>query len=327
MQPLFDSQGQLQATGSYHSFKWDYKRSMIKAPWYRIKAWDEYYIGNEDYFVVIALSEVSFRSIHAITLYDIKQRQVTQKHWFYWGPKSFKQHSTSPFKGDVRIVEKNYQIEVTHKDDLRVIDVRFDKFRGKENLVGRLMLTNTPEASLVTVLPFEQKHEFKYQCTMNSFRVEGSLSLGHDVIRFQPQNTFATFDWVRGAWKHKHRGMWGSISGVVNHHTIGLILHSIGEATVQPNNSMVIYRGTGHMFSHVECVKNETSAVANTWIISSQDSCLCLEFSPIFDSELHLSRLNTDAKQNYVFGTFNGIVQFKDNEKIIITQLFGFISI
>lgn len=324
MQPLLDTHGHLTTTGSFTAFLWEYKRSLIQAPWYSIKEWDEYYIGNEDYFAVITISDVSYLGINAITLFDIKQKRVTTKCFTDWLTIGNKNLPQSPLKGDVRIVHKDYQIEVTHKDDLRIIDLRVDHFSGKQHLVGRLILSSPPKASLVKISTLNKQTNFRYNYTLNNLRVEGTLSLGHNVVRFQPTHAFATIDWVRGAWQTKRWGLWGSASGIVNHYTLGLIL-SVDSSTKQQSECLIIYNDAETLIAPIEISMGNNTMSTHYWSIVSEHQQLNVRFTPVFENEMHDTKLQTTSK--LILGYFSGEIHIEHHKCITITQLFGFLKL
>ena len=55
-QKLLDSNGNIAEPGFAKKLFWQYDRADIKAPKIRIKEWDYYYIGNQDYGLCLTLS-------------------------------------------------------------------------------------------------------------------------------------------------------------------------------------------------------------------------------------------------------------------------------
>jgi hypothetical protein len=325
--PLLDSQGHLIEVGydTYHSLSYD--RSMIKASMLRIKEWDYYFLGNDDYGIALTIADNSYMGLDAITIFDFKNKTFTTKEFMTWFTLGKKKLPSSPHVGDLRYVYKNYQIEVTHKDGQRLIDLRVNQFKDKKDLVGRLILSNEPQESMVIATPFNKPKYFYYNQKINCFRVEGSLSLGHDVIRFQPTNTFGVLDWGRGVWTYKNTWYWGSASGLHQNHSIGFnIGYGFGD-TSKASENMVIYQGKAHKLSQVIFnipMKHHQEDYLQPWTFTSDDGRFNMNFTPILDRNSLTNYGLLYSIQHQVFGYFSGTIVLDDGQLLHIEKLFGF---
>lgn len=325
--PLLDSKGHLIEAGYDTTLSLEYHRAMIKAPWYRIKEWDYYFVGNEDYGVAITIADNSYMGLDVITLFDFKNKTYTSKEFMSWLTMGNKKLPSSSSVGDMRYVYDDYQIEMIHKDGLRIIDLRVNKFKDKQDLVGRLILSSPSPESMVIATPFEKPTHFYYNQKINCFRVEGSISVGHDVIRFQPHTTFGVLDWGRGVWTYKNTWYWGSASGLVNNHSFGFnIGYGFGD-TSHATENMVFYKGKAHKLSMVMFnipFVNQKEDYMSPWSFTSDDGRFEMNFEPVLDRFSDTNFLVLSSLQHQVFGHFSGHVILDDGEVLNIERLFGF---
>lgn len=325
--PLLNDHGDLIEAGYDTSLSLTYDRKKIKAPWFRIKERDYYFVSNEEFGIAITVADYSAIGLDSITLYDFKTKSYITKNFIQWLTRGNKALPTSSVHGDIRLVHDAYQIEISHKEDYRIIDLRVKQFKDKKDLVARLILKSEPKQSLLTAIPFNIPKHFYLTQKINCLRVEGSVSLGHDVIRFQPQNTYGVFDWGRGAWSNKNSWFWGSASGLIHNHSFGFSLaYGLGN-TSRATENVIFYQGKVHKLSNVTFqipLKEGSEAFLENWNITSDDQRFEMMFEPIFDRRVHSKILFLTSNQHQVFGHFSGKVMLDDGEILTIERLFGF---
>ena len=70
--PLLDKNGKLTETGYAKSLILDYDRKAIKGGALRIKEWDYYYIGGDDFGVALTIADNSYMGLDSISLLDFR---------------------------------------------------------------------------------------------------------------------------------------------------------------------------------------------------------------------------------------------------------------
>ena len=75
-QRLLDSNGNIAEPGFAKRLLWQYSRDDIKAPKIRIKEWDYYYIGNQDYALCLTLSDAGFVSCLSVSHLEFGKNPV-----------------------------------------------------------------------------------------------------------------------------------------------------------------------------------------------------------------------------------------------------------
>ena len=105
-----DEYGHLKEAGYAKTLLPIYDRSAIKAPGWRIKEWDYYYIGNDRYGVALTIADNSYMGLDSISLLDFQTpRQRYRKSYvlFTGGKVGFPSTSS---KGDVFHSGKNHAL-------------------------------------------------------------------------------------------------------------------------------------------------------------------------------------------------------------------------
>ena len=73
-QKLLDENGNIKEPGYAKTQVWQYSREDIKAPKWRIKEWDYYYIGNQEYGLCLTISDAGYVSCISASLLDFKNK-------------------------------------------------------------------------------------------------------------------------------------------------------------------------------------------------------------------------------------------------------------
>ena len=79
---LLDENGNIKNPGFAKKLLWDYDRRDIKAGKMRIKEWDYYYIGTQDYGLCLTISDAGYVSCLSISLLSFgdKPMQIGRAH-------------------------------------------------------------------------------------------------------------------------------------------------------------------------------------------------------------------------------------------------------
>lgn len=76
--PLLNEKGNLCEAGYAFSMVKQYDRKSIKANKMRIKEWDYYYIGNNDYGIALTIADNSYMSLVSVSLLDFMKNGLLQ---------------------------------------------------------------------------------------------------------------------------------------------------------------------------------------------------------------------------------------------------------
>ena len=124
--PLLDQQGHLNEPGYAKSLLPIYDRKAIKAPAWRIKEWDYYYIGNDDFGVALTIADNSYMGLDSVTLLDFRTpwQQTTSPMSFFTGGKVGLPSSSA--SGSVAHCGKGYAISFQKEGQYRSLAFHMD---------------------------------------------------------------------------------------------------------------------------------------------------------------------------------------------------------
>lgn len=70
--PLLDGKGNLTKAGYAKKLLPVYKRSAVKASKLRLKEWDYYYVGNEEYGIALTIADNGYMGLDSISFLSFK---------------------------------------------------------------------------------------------------------------------------------------------------------------------------------------------------------------------------------------------------------------
>lgn len=327
--PLLDAKGHLTEPGYAKSLLPIYDRNAIKAPGWRIKEWDYYYIGNDDYGVALTIADNSYMGLDSVTLLDfrIPWQQTTSPMSFFTGGKvGFPSTSAS---GNVTHSGKHHALSFQKEGATRVLSFRMDHFCKGKPIEGRLELTEPPGDSMVIVTPFAGAPDhFYFNQKINCMPARGSVRFDGQEYVFDPATSFAVLDWGRGVWTYKNTWYWGSASGLVDGVPFGFnIGYGFGDTSAATEN-MLFYNHKAHKLDqvafHIPTGKDGNEDYLKPWKFTSNDDRFEMEFQPIIDRHADSNVLLIRSNQHQVFGRFSGKAVLDDGTEIQVENLMGF---
>ncbi len=323
---LLDVYGNLSEAGYAKSLVKTYNRKEIKAGKMRIKEWDYYYIGNNNYGVAFTIADNSYMGLGSVSIMDFNTKSYITKSVMTFMPKGKTKFPSSSVKGNIYFKTKKLKISFEKNEHNRILKGTFLKYNKGMDLNFEIELTDEPEESMVIATPFEKKHYFYYNQKINCMRAKGKAALGGKVYTFFPEESFAVLDWGRGVWTYSNTWYWSSMSSLYKGKKIGFNLgYGFGKTDMATEN-MLFYDGKAYKIDAITFhipKKNGKEDFLSPWKISSGDGIVDLKFEPILDRKDHTNALIIKSIQDQVFGKFSGVLKFEDKE-FIITDLYGF---
>ena len=324
--PLLDKKGNLVEPGFSNSLIKEYKRSMIHGKKWRIKEWDYYYIGNQQYGLCLTISDVSYLALISVTFLDFRNRLQPAKTFlkpFTFGKMGLP--STSK-EGDISFENKDCQMSFTHEDGKRHLKCHFTNFIDNQNLDADIVLEETNPNTIVVATPFKKKKHFYYNQKINLMKSKGSVKLGYNEYDFS-KDTFGLLDWGRGVWTYKNTWYWSSLNARYNKHNIGFNLgYGFGDTSTHSEN-IFYYDDKAYKLEDVEFIiptdNKGKDDYLSSWRMISKSGDINLTFKPILNRHDDTNVLLIRSKQNQVFGYFSGYF-IVNEQKIEFEDLMGF---
>ncbi|MBR4889519.1 MAG: DUF2804 domain-containing protein, partial [Clostridia bacterium] len=241
--PLLNDRGDLTEAGYAKRLLPFYDRNKVKGGFARLKEWDYYYIGSNDFGVALTIADNSYMGLDSISFLSFGEKpwEITKSPMriFPMGKTNLPPTSVA---GTSAIAGKGYAMKFEVKDNKRVLTAHMDDFKDGQAIDIKVTLTDEPEESMVICTPFEKPGHFYYNQKINCMRAAGTVKLGEETFTFSPESAFGVLDWGRGVWTYHNTWYWGSASGLVGSEDFGFnIGYGFGDTTAASEN-MLFYK-------------------------------------------------------------------------------------
>ena len=322
--PLLDGKGRLTDPGYAKRLLFDYSRKAIKASGWRIKEWDYYCALNSRFGISFTIADLSYSALISAVFFDFTQKKVWKKTkmlWFTFGKLGL---PASSEKGDVAYHGSGYDFVFERKETQRLLTVSVADFGDGIPLKAELRLDCPNDDTMVIATPWEKKPKaFYLNQKINCLPVTGKVTIGSEIIEFDPADTLAVLDWGRGVWTYKNTWYWGSASGWVEGKRFGFnIGYGFGD-TRKATENMLFYDGKAHKLDQIE-FHIDSEDFLKPWHFTSNDGRLELTLEPILDRQDDTNFVIIKNLGHQVFGKYSGSVILDDGTRLEITNLIGF---
>lgn len=326
--PLLDDKGNLTEPGYAKKLLPVYDRSKVKGGALRLKEWDYYYVGNDQFGVALTIADNSYMGLDSVSFLSFEGEpwQITKSPMRIFPMGKTNLPATSA-EGVSAITGKGYSMNFRVENGKRVLTAHMDDFKDGQAIDIDVTLTDEPEESLVICTPFEKEAHFYYNQKINCMRAAGTVKLGEEIHTFEPDSAFGVLDWGRGVWTYHNTWYWGSASGLVDGVDFGFnIGYGFGDTSAASEN-MLFYNGKAHKLSQVTFeipMKNGKEDYLEPWKFTSDDGRFEMDFEPIIDRASNTDFKVLKSDQHQVFGRFNGTAVLDDGTRLNVCNLLGF---
>lgn len=323
-QRLLNSEGNIAEPGYAKKLYWQYDRADIKAPKMRIKEWDYYYIGTQDYGLCLTISDAGYVSSLSISLLGFGDKPFQMNDSGMGAFPLGKLHL--PFtseSGDIKAKAGRCDMTFTNNGSERHLYGSMDNFcKSGKPLTFDVMLTQMPEESMVIATPFDKPKHFYYNQKINCMRAEGWCKFDGVEYAFNSTNgALATLDWGRGVWTYDNTWYWGSGQMVLPDGN--LFGYNIGYGfgnTSAASENMLFYNGKAHKLDEVtfHIPQNDKGEYLymEPWRFSSNDGRFEMDFVPVLDRQAPVDLGVLCMIPHQVFGKLSGKAILDDGRVI-----------
>ena len=324
--PLLDEQGNLLEAGYAFDLVKEYDRKKIKGLKGRIKEWDYYYIGDNEYGVALTIDDNSYMGLASVSVLDYKNKtEVTKSFikWFTYGKVGFPSSSKD---GDVFIEGKQYSLYFGNKNGKRHLVCHMKNLVKGQDFDCDITLNETNGHSMVIATPFNKKKHFYYNQKINLLKAHGYFTFGKINHQFH-KIALGVLDWGRGVWTYSNTWYWSSLNAHQDGHNIGFNLgYGFGD-TSKASENMFFYDQEVYKLEDVvfEIPQDEKGRYQymKPWTFRSEKGDINLTFTPCIDRYANTNALIIQSKQHQVFGYFSGTIKVEDKE-FHLNNLLGF---
>ena len=286
----------------------------------RLKEWQALQLGNENYFILIALYNAKALSVNQFILYDkIKNKLYKyEKQTPFWHTKIA--HNMQ--KGLSRYEDKNFRIEILSdlKDKSIKVKVNIRNYKNLPNVAAEFNVkyNNKSYSPLVVSIPFgKNKGMYSYK---NIERMEGAVYLNDFEISFKNENSFCIVDDHKGYYPYNMKYDWVTGAAFIGNKLCCFNLTDNQSINPEQFNENAFWR-EGKLYL-LPPVKFDRS-LENEWHISDKYGILDLYFTPVIENKLNFNLGIIKADYSGPFGTFKGYIKYAPGKKIETDNFFG----
>ena len=315
---LLNENGELNEAGYAFSLVKTYARHEIKAPRSRIKEWDYYYFGDDEYGVALTIADNSYMALISVSVLDFKMKKEWTKSYMKWFTAGSLCLPPSSEEGNLEVEEAGkYSFKFLLNKGERHLICSLKGLSKNYDFSCDVILKRRNNNSMVIATPFkEKKTYFYYNQKINLLQASGEFRFGPVTHRFD-KDTYGVLDWGRGVWTYSNTWYWASMSNVYKGHLYGFNLgYGFGDTSAASEN-MFFYDNKAFKLEDVEFViptdgKNEQ--YLEKWKFVSKNKDIDLTFEPLIDRYSNTNALIIQSKQHQVFGRFSGVIKAEGKE-------------
>ena len=323
-QRLLNAEGNIAEPGFAKKLYWQYDRADIKVGKIRIKEWDYYYIGNQDYGLCLTISDVGYVSSLSVSLlgYGEKPFQFNGSEMGVFPMGKVGMPATS-VSGDVSAKAGNLDITFENDGEKRHLYGVYQNYvKSGKPLIFDVVLTGFPEESMVIATPFDKKGHFYYNQKINCMYADGWCEF--DGVRYEfnrANGSLATLDWGRGVWTYDNTWYWGSGQMILESgdrfgYNIG---YGFGNTSAASEN-MLFFNGKSHKLDEITFNipkdANGNYVYMEPWTFSSNDGRFEMSFVPVLDRQCPFNIGVLCMIPHQVFGKLSGKAVLDDGTVI-----------
>ena len=320
---LLDSEGHLVEPGWSRSLVQIYERQQIKAPKWRIKEWDYYFIQSKDYVLCLTISDNGYMGLESVSLINLKTKWQHTESLIIPFPMGKLNLPSSSKRGHAHFKNKRVSLSFLNDGKKRRLLCEFKKFYEGLDFTCDILLEEIQEDSLVVATPWDNNPKaFYYNQKINNLTASGVANLGDEIIPFDAETSFATLDWGRGVWTYDNTWYWGSGNGEVDGKIFGFNLGYGFGNTQAASENIIYYDGVSHKLEDIEFIHE--SDYMKPWEITSSDQRFEGNFKPLLDRAALTDLKVIVSDQHQVFGHFSGRVILDNGEELNLVDFFCF---
>lgn len=322
--PLLNERGNLTQPGYCVKNLYTYDRDKIRAGATRIKEWDFYQVSNSRYMMQMTLADISLGGAGAFTLIDMqtgKRYDSMGLSLLTFGKLGLESDTEAPHYIYKKQKNFDFSVEVTQKKRM----LRLNAKAGGKPVKVEVDLDIMPDLESMTMaVPFSRPGYFYLNQKINSMPASGTVTIGSEVIKFDPEDSFGVLDWGRGVWPYKCSWYWGNgTTRLENGKLFGFeIGWGFGDMSAASEN-MLFYDGKAHKINGVFLKKDENDWML-PWTFSSDDGRFEMTMTPFYDNYTSSRVLVLGNKCHQVFGEWNGKVVLDNGEVLEIRDMVAF---
>ncbi len=289
---------------------------------WRTKRWTYFYIAAPAIFFSGLIAHVGYLGNIVVYLYDLEHHALME------------QSLNIPFGAGITLADhprhgttcalhgKSLKLESTVTPEGKHIAVHWPAFNGGRDLDAEISLIWQEQLESLNVVDPLKNGRFAYTTKVTCLPAGGSIRLGNDTWKCDPEETMAEIDWSRGFFENTTLWKWATLSGrLSNGDPVGLNLCS-GFHDGGDNENALMFDGHVTKLGLVSFTYDPNS-IMKPWHITSPDGRVDLTFTPIADrkSMTDLGIIHSHIHQ--LIGRYTGHVTPDNSGPLTISGIIG----
>ena len=174
---LLNEKGNLDECGYNTKLIKEYNRNQIKASKWRIKEWDYYFIGDENFGIALTIDDNGYMGLVSASVLDFKNKKHYNKANMFWLCFGNVNMPSTSENGNIYREGKGYKGEFINENGNRTLKMEIENFNGK-HFKAEINLRPTTPHSMVIATPFKNKKHFYYNQKINNLKAKGEFVFG-----------------------------------------------------------------------------------------------------------------------------------------------------
>lgn len=287
---------------------------------FRLKEWEAFQAGNDDYFILGAVYNTKTIGINIITIYDRQQKKIYPYKEICCPNKQV--IASNLVNSKTSFYSSNFHIQITNNLENNLINIQAeinDKHQPSVNL--SIKAYHNKEESLTICHPFtENRPLYSHKAFMP---MEGELILGSKTTKFNKLNSFTIIDDHKGYYPYTLKYDWVTGYGFDDNKELkgfNLTRNQIINPNIN-NENCLWYKGMTYLLPAVTFERIKEGQFY--WHIQDEYDMVNLNFYPIQKLSMKINLLIVSCNYEAPFGTFKGYIRTGSGEKVTIDDCFG----
>lgn len=287
----------------------------------RLKEWHAFQLGNDRFFIFIALMNLKKATCLLVNLFD----KVENKKYFYDKklPLSAIKLPDNLMYSQVVFDSKDFKISVFDRLKENRIKIELDLSAKNDlpDLKAEFIAITDNCDPIVSCIPFGKNrgvYAFK-----GNYPMTGYVYLDDNRFKFDSSSSFFIIDDQKGYYPYIMKWDWITASGYVNNKLIGFNFTTNQSTDINEFNENCIWiNGKLHLLPPVKFVRDK-NCNPEKWIIKDENGLVDLTFEIKVYNQVNENFIIIKSKYTAPFGIFNGFIKTESGEFVEIKDMFG----
>jgi len=286
---------------------------------FKLKEWQAFQIGNERFFMLVAIYNAKFTGVAQFLIIDKKEN----KQYFYKKQPSPSQLHTPErlTNSSAKYESKNLNISVNYNDKGEItLKASSKNYKNLPDFEAEFFASLEEKTPQIVCIPFAENRGMYSQ--KSAVTAEGKLKIGENLFSFEKSTSFLILDDHKGFYPNPMVYDW--CTGAKNESEKFIAFNLTDNQSINAekfNENCLWINDKIYLLPTVKFSRPQ--GVLKTWKINDKEGFIDIKFSPNVDNNFLLNVLIIKSDYYGPFGYFKGFIKTPEGEKIIIDNFYG----